>query len=482
MDHQLLDGTAAPSPANHPVLQRGSWNRRFGRYDFHRFDHTTSEQASVGGASIGKVEVDCKLLFKKSKWGLLDGSRPAGIIYMDLDFRQPQGYVLEWATVQVSLDDQTPHYVPSATPLSRPFDVLGQYPIQMTPWFGPQHIVGPERVMHKSQTIDLKPNVQVAGNGVGGVGRRDQATFEIPYRWKFTGSLVRPSAKKPGGGQYKTLEWELKENDLEPGQTNKIHTAFTFEYGGQPFFMKVVVKGGLKKLHHQFKHNLKSMKFGPRPNKNEDVSTTLVNAYHGNRLPLDALARGLDNAMEMENYKRRPLELPNPQTATYQEIRPGQATPNSPHIEEAVETDYAPPRPPERVSSAGPRPSLQPAQDTERVESLRASLLSVPADRTIPSLRNLARAGQEFIHPAREPIQEDSSDVSVVSSSRTLVDQQDEQSFRETSRTEPKYQSNAIMERIWIWAALVLQLFMEMIGISHIKIVLRNKGLNEGEL
>ncbi len=72
-------------------------------------------------------------------------------------------------------------------------------------------------------------------------------------------------------GTVQDPEWKLKENDLEPGQANKVHTAFTFEYGGQPFFMEVLVKGGLRKLHHRFKQNLKSMRFGPRPKKSEDV-------------------------------------------------------------------------------------------------------------------------------------------------------------------------------------------------------------------
>ncbi|KAH8891713.1 hypothetical protein GQ53DRAFT_593292, partial [Thozetella sp. PMI_491] len=293
--------------------------RKFGRFDFNRFDHCTSGQASVGGASFGKVDVDCKLLFKKSKWGVLEGDRPAGIIYMDLDFHQPEGYQLVWVTVQVTLDDWGPldhsQLPQEGTDLAlNPW--RAHYPVQMTQWFGPQHIVGPERVVRKTERVDLKPSVQVAGIGAGGLGKQYQTSFEVPYRWTFSGHLVRPDSKPPGVNHYRKLEWTLKENDLEPGQANKIHTAFAFEHGGQPFLMKVLVKGGLKKLHHRLSHKVKS-KFGPRPNKDEDTPTTLVNSYYGRRRPLDALAHGLRQAMEMENYERRPLELPKPQRATY---------------------------------------------------------------------------------------------------------------------------------------------------------------------
>jgi hypothetical protein len=54
-----------------PILKRGMRrSRKFGRYDFERFerfDHRSSH-ASIGHATFDKVEVDCKFLFKKSQW------------------------------------------------------------------------------------------------------------------------------------------------------------------------------------------------------------------------------------------------------------------------------------------------------------------------------------------------------------------------------------------------------------------------------
>ncbi|KAH8878804.1 hypothetical protein GQ53DRAFT_602112, partial [Thozetella sp. PMI_491] len=312
--------TTSSRDASHPELYQGKWSRKYGRYDFHRFDHVSSEHFSVGGKSVGKVDVDCKLLFKRSRWGVLGGRRPAGIIYMDLDFHQPEGYRLAWATVQVALDDDDRESLrsygqaPPAEPEDSTFETY--FPVQITPWFGPQHIVGHESILHKAETVSLLPHIEAAGIGLGGMGKKFHTSSDIPFRWKFTGHLVRPD-EKATSGQYKTLEWQLKENDLDPGLNSRVHTAFAYEYGNQPFLMKVKVRGGLRQLHHRFKHNVKSLRFGPRPNQDADSSITLINAYHGRRLPLDALARSLDRAMELENYKTRPLELPKPQQATF---------------------------------------------------------------------------------------------------------------------------------------------------------------------
>lgn len=53
---------------------------------------------------LGKVDVDCRYRWKKAQWGVLDTTeRPAGIVYMDITFKQPPGYWLQSVTVFVTL-------------------------------------------------------------------------------------------------------------------------------------------------------------------------------------------------------------------------------------------------------------------------------------------------------------------------------------------------------------------------------------------
>lgn len=84
--------------------------RRYGKYDFERFDNVAAQQASIGAATIGgKVNVDCRFLFSKSQWGVLHpAENPAGIIYLDLTFNQPSDHRLKSATVIVTLDEDDP--------------------------------------------------------------------------------------------------------------------------------------------------------------------------------------------------------------------------------------------------------------------------------------------------------------------------------------------------------------------------------------
>lgn len=41
---------------------------KYGRCDFERFDHVASSHMRAGHAKIGKVEIDCKFVFRKSRW------------------------------------------------------------------------------------------------------------------------------------------------------------------------------------------------------------------------------------------------------------------------------------------------------------------------------------------------------------------------------------------------------------------------------
>ena len=305
-----------------PILKRGMRrSRKFGRYDFERFerfDHRSSH-ASIGHATFDKVEVDCKFLFKKSQWGILGEQKNlAGIIYLDLSFRQPKDCRLHSATVSVTLDDEDKE-LRELGPKLRRRGSDSQCPIQMTDCYGPKGFAGPERTVLRKTSLHLAPTGQFMGYGFGGVGVETESSSAYSSRWRFSGHLL------PGKGNdwaYKTLKWDLVENDLENQSmhSNEVHTAFTFEHSGQPFLMRVEIQGKLKKLQGRVKDKL--MKFPSTAKKEDGSVVTLIN--FGERFsfktPLDERARELEFEMEMANLHAIPMEVSDPKPVIFQNI------------------------------------------------------------------------------------------------------------------------------------------------------------------
>lgn len=358
---------------------------------------------------------------RKSQWGTLGpAENAAGVIYMEINFDQPPDCKLVSATVQLTLDEDDPglkEYHVDSLPYS-------ECPVLITDYYGPGQIVGTSKRMSVKKGWNLEPSVNVAGNGGSLGGKTYEKQFEHESRWTFRSHKVPGERNSRNNWGHRILRWEMTENDIEkyPTHANKVFTAFAYEHSGQPFLMKVEIFGRLEKLSGRLK--AKAKKFGPRSRKQEDVSTTLVGAYLGRRRPLDELAGGLANAMELENHMAVPLELPNTQTASFQQV----AYDSRPSTINAVGDANAA----AQVSIEG-----RPAQPELRLEGQTLELLEerrVPAfeDRTQPTLENLARIGEYYSTPVRrevvrEDIREDISEASEHSSATTLVANQNEQ-------------------------------------------------------
>ena len=373
-----------------PTLQHGRLRRgrKYGRYDFERFDHLSSAHASIGHGTFDKVNVNCRFLFKKSRWGVLgEHKNPAGIIYLDLTFDQPKDSQLHSATVIVTLDDQDKGL--QDIPLNRRPSQLHEIPVQITDCYGPKGFAGPETIVQMKKSLSLSPNAQILGYDFDEVGVDKESSFSYSSRWKFSGHLL------PGKGNhwaYKTLKWDLSENDLQPqsSHSNEVHTAFTFEHGGQPFFMRIEIKGKLRKLHGRVKDRL--MKF-PSSSKQEDGSVvTLIN--FGERVsfktPLDERAQALEFEMEMANLHAIPMEVPDPKPVTFQPAPQNYTLPNLPSTT-ASSGLWS------QQQSAASAPSLpqqvpSPIQSSPLQEGGNAMTIE---DATDPSLVNLAQA---FVH------------------------------------------------------------------------------------
>lgn len=295
---------------------------KYGRCEFERVDHVASSHMRAGHGKIGKVEIDCKFLFTKSQWGVLNPSRhPAGIIYLDLDFLQPADCRLRSATVLVTLEeDGAKHNSNEANPTT--------CPVQFTDYYGPKNLSGLERVVRTRRTKNMTPAVQFLGNGAGGLGIDTERMKHTTSRWKFSGHI------RPGAGSiwYNELRWELEESSLEdqPMHSNVIHTAFAIAHNKKRLYMNVKITGKLASRSERFR---RKFKFGGSLTPEEETVTTVIEWRNGYPCEkrLDKMAKGLALAMEAENLASVPLEVPDAMSAGFGQTAPTMPLPGSIH-------------------------------------------------------------------------------------------------------------------------------------------------------
>ncbi|KAI0186871.1 hypothetical protein EV127DRAFT_437801 [Xylaria flabelliformis] len=296
----------------HPQLRR--IRRKFGRHDFERYEDITAD-ASLGAKSLGQVTVDCRFRFERSQWGVLTRARhPGGIVYLDLDFHQPGDHRLKYATVIVTLDDDSDDLINQFPVINSLDDAkvsihIGDY--------GPTQIVGAAKSAHKVVEHQAAPEIDAGGIfTIGNIGRRSEKDFDQEHRWTF---LSQKKPAKNDSSRYKVLKWTITENklDAQSYHSNTIHTAFSFQHGGRPFFIQVAIEGSLQSKWSNLGRKFSSL-------KDEKFATTLVNFNGRERFTkvLDQMAQGLPYTMEQENIMKVPPEAKGPQEPTYRETLP----------------------------------------------------------------------------------------------------------------------------------------------------------------
>lgn len=310
--------------SEHPVLKGEVWDRKAGRYDFRRFDHISSTSKRVGCKSIGEVGVDCRFHFKDSHWGTLGNNKnDAGIIHMEINFNQPPGHKLEWARIQLTLDEDDPRLDSYEQDRRRR---IRDVPVLITDHYGPRYIVGSMKKTSIEKSWEVEPSIEWSGIGVSLGKYGSKKHFEHESRWTF--QSYKPETKDRRNRHFgeKVLRWELSESDFEryPIQKNQVFTAFAYEYGGQPFLMKVEICGRLAKFRDRLRGTRErvkdSLKFGPRHGKDEDMTTTLIGQYLGERLPLDERARALPTEIIKKNVETQPREVPDTSVSPAQKL------------------------------------------------------------------------------------------------------------------------------------------------------------------
>lgn len=299
----------------------GNQSSHYGWNDFEIFDEEAARGSHlcVGSVSIGKVDIDCKYHWKRAQWGVLGNEkRPAGIVYMDLIFKQPHGYWLDHASVFVTLSEDNSSYAlvgPRRSNLSsRKPALVSDYAVQITE-HGPRFLTGAKTLRSETKANHFVPTVSAMGFQVGGMGHQSSTSKQRAGRWVFKGTVGKPR----GRDGFRTLQWELSENDLDPDQAHsqQYHTAFAFEHSQRPVFMRVEVEGKIRSKTRQIKHGLLrfSSQFGKKDNStltHMNFSEDVVFKKH-----LDHIAKGLDMAMQMENCQSTPLEVPGPTPAQF---------------------------------------------------------------------------------------------------------------------------------------------------------------------
>ena len=72
--------------------------------------------------------------------------------------------------------------------------------------------------MPVKKTYHGTPHVEVLGNGAGGLGVDIEKTRTYSSRWTFRGDLMPGKDRRRKGARgtvYKSIKWELSENDIE---------------------------------------------------------------------------------------------------------------------------------------------------------------------------------------------------------------------------------------------------------------------------
>ncbi|ESZ93570.1 hypothetical protein SBOR_6053 [Sclerotinia borealis F-4128] len=369
--------------------------RKFGR-TLERIEHLSD--ACLKYQEFGKVGVSCQFRLSKSKWGVLgDAENPAGIIYMSLGFDQPKDCKLSNATVSITLEENDWGEAGGKRTANKSFSNS----LHITDRYGPKQLSGPERKFSVTRNIHMTPNINVIGNGAGGVGLDTTKEVVLSSRWIFDGRLkpaVHPTQKGRHTAVYRTLEWELTESDFEPqaAHSNMIHTAFAFEHEGKPFYMEVNVKGKLKSTKNKI---LRHLRFSSDQDKSRGSTSTFVHLPRGNRnsARLDALADRLPESMKMENLQEVRTEVPDalPASILMGDIKgaaPGEGF-DAPNFAFAPSTES---RPPTLIASSTERVTVPSIPMDSRVSNIALT------DPTYPSIENLSRVHLVLANPLQD--------------------------------------------------------------------------------
>ncbi|KAI1210949.1 uncharacterized protein F4807DRAFT_44273 [Annulohypoxylon truncatum] len=423
--HPIYSGVALP------WQERFQFGRKYGKYDFGRFERLEGSNHYLGKGKIGDVEVACKFRFRESRWGVLTPDKnPGGVVYLDLTFTEPQECRLRGATVLLTLDEEDEDLRRHFS--ARDSSTKVKVPVHITE-HGPQSLHGQLDEAFKTEKNSFAPWIDVGGfAGAGGIGRNSEKKYIQRSQWKFSSQPIPNKMSRAT-----ILKWDLVESELDrqPRHDNTFHTAFAFEHDGQPFFMQVEVAGCLEgiasHIRQKAKQRFKKFKFPIEPQS----ATTLVNfggrnnPYHD---PLDELARNIPRDM-VEKNRKPVIQIPRRQPDNgpdYQIVDEG----DSSHAGSEDNIDDQP-RPPQRIEVSH-SVALEDIQgEAMALLSLGPSVGEHGSDHTTEILTPANR-------PQRKPcdgrLSAPDTQVEQSTASSTIVEQEQDEGVREITLLEPR--------------------------------------------
>lgn len=371
--------------------------RRYGPADGSRFDHFC-----LGNKSIGKVKIDCTFLFKKSEWGLVGDSpgTPGGVVFLDLNFDQPPDCKIKHATVSVTVDDQydqesfdkfrtDPRETTSRNAEQRYRRETATSPVHITA-YGPRCITGEQKTKMVKKSVNFTPYIEAMGNGVGGMGIDNHETQLYACRWWLKGSRQADASQV-----YKTVQWQLTENDLDsqPMHSNVFKTAFAFAHYRQPVVLSVKIEAKLDRTTDRMRNRFDRLKLSSlRSDGTSKTAGTMI--VFGRdmrwRRSLHDLEGNLEQIMEMENYQAIPASISDPLPVDF---KPVPTLPTQPSLATAPSSNI--------LAATAPRIDIPPAvpDAPARPSNMHPQLLRHEAD-----VLELSDDGQSVFWPgAIEP-------------------------------------------------------------------------------
>ncbi|KAJ5797951.1 uncharacterized protein N7503_007247 [Penicillium pulvis] len=334
--------TVQPHPARQPPAR---FARKYGP-TFNTFDHLAN--ISLCSQELGPIHIDCRFRHSKTQLGVLGpAENQAGILYVDFAFSQPKDCHLTSAVIWISLEEEEeeekqqsrrhgprerikPATISKSSQNTNPQLVLVEPRLgksrflQLTHDFGPRQLEGKPTNVTTKNVMHLTPELNVLGNGGGGLGCDREQTFTQSSRWTFTGNLLPGSRfilrpQNDNGTRamvYRTLKWELSGDDFSRQSThsNVIQTAFTLEHDMDPFYIRVEIQGKLKKGSGRFKSNVKQLLRFPRQSQQKDAKSLILVFPDKDKKPirrLDPIVKGLPLQMERLNFEGLRVQLPD---------------------------------------------------------------------------------------------------------------------------------------------------------------------------
>lgn len=287
----------------------------YGRRDIERFDQESAKglDVCIKSRTIGKVRIECNYGWKRAQWGRLGVDRtPAGIVYIDMTFKQPPGHSLSSAVVTITLSDESMPIYSSRRIRKKPIapsSLAVDNSVHITQFFGPSYIIGRKIVSSEVSDKALQPTVGFGGIvDLGGVGLNKSVSRDISHAWSFKG--VRQTTNDGYG--IRSLEWQFTENPLEtnPSHNSSFQTAFAFEHSGKPVIMEVEVEGDLKKRRQDAAHKVyRFLTNSKGSDKSMITRIDLSSARDDFQESLDYAASDLDRCMRQLNTEATPMEV-----------------------------------------------------------------------------------------------------------------------------------------------------------------------------